>query len=95
MNKLLLPKFKIMKMLLALVLGLTIAGCSSNLKKECEECYGHADQLRDKPRPSDLVAKQPLGEADELGRGWIARTPTASFERSEVAPYSWTDFRFS
>jgi hypothetical protein len=32
-----------MKLLLALVLGLTIAGCSSNLKKECEECYGHAD----------------------------------------------------
>jgi hypothetical protein len=37
--------------------------------------------LRGKPRPSDLVAKQPLGEADELGRGWIAQTPTASFGR--------------
>ncbi len=31
-----------MKMLLALVLGLTIAGCS-NPKKECEECFRHAD----------------------------------------------------
>jgi len=34
---------KIMKMLLALVLGLTIAGCSSTPKKECEECYRHSD----------------------------------------------------
>ena len=31
------------------------------------------DQLRDKPRPSDLVAQQPLGEAVEFGRGRIAR----------------------
>ncbi len=35
--------------------------------------------MRGKPRPSDLVAKQPLGEAVELGRGRIARTPSASF----------------
>ena len=35
--------------------------------------------MRGKPRPSDLVAKQPLGEAAELGRGRIARTPLASF----------------
>lgn len=32
-------------------------------------------QMREKPRPNDLVAKQPLGEAVEFGRGWIARTP--------------------
>lgn len=35
--------------------------------------------MRGKPRPSDLVAQQPLGEAAELGRGRIARTPSASF----------------
>jgi len=35
-------------------------------------------RMRGKPRPSDLVAKQPLGEAVELGRGRIARTPPAS-----------------
>lgn len=35
--------------------------------------------MRGKPRPSDLVAQQPLGEAVELGRGRIARTPSASF----------------
>lgn len=35
-------------------------------------------RMRGKPRPSDLVAQQALGEADELGRGRIARTPTAS-----------------
>jgi len=35
-------------------------------------------RMRGKPRPSDLVAKQPLGEAVELGRGRIARTPQAS-----------------
>ena len=35
--------------------------------------------MRGKPRPSDLVAQQPLGEAVELGRGRIARTPQASF----------------
>ena len=34
--------------------------------------------MRGKPRPSDLVAKQPLGEAVELGRGRIARMPQAS-----------------
>jgi hypothetical protein len=33
---------KMMKMLLALVFGLTIAGCS-NPKKLCEECFAHAD----------------------------------------------------
>jgi hypothetical protein len=38
------------------------------------------DQLRDKPRPSDLVAQQPLGEAAELGRGRIARTATPSIK---------------
>ncbi len=38
-----------------------------------------SDQLRDKPRPSDLVAQQPLGEAAELGRGRIARTASPSF----------------
>jgi hypothetical protein len=32
-----------MKMLLALVLGLTIAGCTTTLKKECEECFRHTD----------------------------------------------------
>lgn len=31
-----------MKMLLALALGLTIAGCS-NPKKLCEECFAHKD----------------------------------------------------
>jgi hypothetical protein len=36
-------------------------------------------RMRGKPRPSDLVAQQPLGEADELGWGRIARTPSASF----------------
>jgi hypothetical protein len=35
-------------------------------------------RMRGKPRPSDLVAKQPLGKAVELGRGRIARTPQAS-----------------
>lgn len=34
--------------------------------------------MRGKPRPSDLVAKQPLGEAAELGRGRIARTAKPS-----------------
>jgi len=36
------------------------------------------DQLRDKPRPSDLVASQPLGEAAEFGRGRIVRTASPS-----------------
>lgn len=36
---------------------------------------GVLTQMREKPRPNDLVAKQPLGEAVEFGRGWIARTP--------------------
>ena len=36
------------------------------------------DQLRDKPRPSELVAQQPLGEAAEFGRGRIARTASPS-----------------
>lgn len=30
--------------------------------------------MRGKPRPSDLVAQQPLGEAVELGREGKART---------------------
>jgi len=34
--------------------------------------------MRGKPRPSDLVAKQALGEAVELWRGRIARMPQES-----------------
>jgi hypothetical protein len=33
---------KLMKILLALVLGLTMAACSTP-KKECEACFSHAD----------------------------------------------------
>lgn len=34
-----------------------------------------SDQMRDKPRASELVAEQPLGEADEFWLGRIARRP--------------------
>ena len=40
--------------------------------------------MLDKPRRSDTVAQQPLGEAAELGRGRIARTPSASFHDLEA-----------
>jgi len=40
---------------------------------DIEAALGLLTGMRGKPHPSDLVAEQPLGEADELGRGRIAR----------------------
>ena len=36
--------------------------------------------VRGKPRPSDLVAQQPLGEGGELGRGRIDSADAESFQ---------------
>jgi hypothetical protein len=42
--------------------------------------------MRGKPRPSDPVAKQPLGEAVELGRERIAWTAKSSYNVGVARP---------